>query len=52
MMMLPGARALTVAMLNDKLDEIVGSDGGAGKKETLRYLMHMCGARHRLRPCD
>lgn len=38
---LPGARALTVAALNEKLDEIVRAASNSGKKEILRYLMHM-----------
>jgi hypothetical protein len=36
-----GARALTVATLNEKLDDIVRANSNTSKKEVLRYLMHM-----------
>ena len=36
-----GARALTVTALNGKLDEIVRAGSNTGKKDVLRYLMHM-----------
>ena len=36
-----GARTLTVAALNGKLDEIVRAGSNTVKTDVLRYLMHM-----------